>query len=207
MADEVLGNVFAELRKRGDFGGFSEERMQLVLEVMGDKVDYALKDSLKMAGQLEDFSDSKVIQILLNGRTFKYTFGGGRFHMLPQSYNFSHGLCLNNLLQVWLIGHQRYQVPPFGYINWEVEVSRLVRGSKVIGDMKYLMVSVKRAEEASVLESTSRSILPDLLYFLVLENKVFLPYFYFFIVYENNFLFSSFYYFYLKYKHGLLQTL
>ena len=32
--------------------------------------------------------------------TFKYHFWGGRFHMLPQSYKISHGLCLNNLLQV-----------------------------------------------------------------------------------------------------------
>ena len=31
--------------------------------------------------------------------------------MLPQSYKISHGLCLNNLLQVLLIGNQRYKVP------------------------------------------------------------------------------------------------
>ena len=63
--------------------------------------------------------------------------------MLPQSYTFSRGLCLNNFLQVWLIGNQRYQIPPFRYINWADEVSILVRGSKVLGDMKYLMRSVK----------------------------------------------------------------
>ena len=33
-------------------------------------------------------------------KSFKYHFGGGRFHMLPQSCKTSHGLCLNNLLQV-----------------------------------------------------------------------------------------------------------
>ena len=38
--------------------------------------------------------------------------------MLPQSYEFSHGLCLNNLLQFLLIDNQRYQVPLFKYINW-----------------------------------------------------------------------------------------
>ena len=47
-----------------------------------------------------------------------------------------------------LIGNQRYQVPPFRYINCDDEVSLLVRGSKVLGDMKYLMRSVKRAAEA-----------------------------------------------------------
>ena len=68
--------------------------------------------------------------------------------MLPQSCKFSHGLCLNNFLRVWLIGNQRYQISPFRYINWDDEVSRLVRGRKVLGNMKYLMRSVKRAAEA-----------------------------------------------------------
>ena len=47
MADEVSGNIVAELRKRGTFGGFSEERMQLVLEGMWDKVEYDLNDAQK----------------------------------------------------------------------------------------------------------------------------------------------------------------
>ena len=58
--------------------------------------------------------------------------------MLPQSYKFSYGICLNNFLQVWLIGNQRYRVPPFRYINRDDDVSPLVRGRKVLGDMKYL---------------------------------------------------------------------
>ena len=70
--------------------------------------------------------------------------------MLPQSYKFSHGLCLNNFLQVLLIGNQRYQVTPFRYINWTDQVSRLIRGRRVLQDMKYLMRSVKRSEEAVV---------------------------------------------------------
>ena len=68
--------------------------------------------------------------------------------MLPQSYKFSHGLCLNNLLHVWLIGNQRDQVPPFRYTNRSDRVSHLVIGRKVLGDMKYLMRSFKRAAEA-----------------------------------------------------------
>ena len=68
--------------------------------------------------------------------------------MLHPSYKFSHGLCLNNFFQVLLIGNQRYQVPLFRYINWSDEVYHLVRGRKVLGDMKYLMRSVKRAAEA-----------------------------------------------------------
>ena len=68
--------------------------------------------------------------------------------MLPQSYKFSHGLCLNNLLKYLLIGNQRYQVPPFIYINRVDKVYHLGRGSKVLGDMKYLMRSVKLAAGA-----------------------------------------------------------
>ena len=55
---------------------------------------------------------------------------------------------LNNFLQVLLIGNQRDQVPTFRHINLDDEVSHLVRARKVLGDMKYLMRSVKRAAEA-----------------------------------------------------------
>ena len=34
MKDEVLGNIIAELRKRGTFGGFVAKRIQSVLEVI-----------------------------------------------------------------------------------------------------------------------------------------------------------------------------
>ena len=129
MKDEVLGNIVAELRKRGNFGNFSEEMMQSVPKIMWNKVEYALKDSRKMACQLEECSDSKGVKSGLNGRTFKYDFGGDRFHMLPKSYNFSHGLCLNKFLQVLLIGNERGQANPFRYINWDDEVSNLVRRS------------------------------------------------------------------------------
>ena len=71
--------------------------------------------------------------------------------MLPQSYKFSHGLCLNNFLQVWLIGNQRDQFTPFRYINQDYELSHLVIGIKLLGGMKYLMKSVKRAVEAVVI--------------------------------------------------------
>ena len=53
--------------------------------------------------------------------------------MLPQSYKFSHGLCLNNSFRFLLIGNQRYQGPPFIYINWVDKVSCLVRGGKSRG--------------------------------------------------------------------------
>ena len=88
------------------------------------------------------------MQSVLNGRNFRYHFGVGRFHILPKSYKISHSLCLNNFLQVWLIGSQSYQVPPFRYINWDDETYHLVRGRKVIGMMKYSMRSVKWAAEA-----------------------------------------------------------
>ena len=91
--------------------------MHSLLEGVCNKVDYDLKDSLKAVGRLEECYDSKGIKIVLNGSTFKYNFWVVRFHMIPQSYNFCHGLCLNRLLQVWLIGSQRYQVPKFRYIN------------------------------------------------------------------------------------------
>ena len=62
--------------------------------------------------------------------------------MLPQSYEFSHSLCLDKFPQVWFICNQRDQIPPFRYINRADEVSHLVRGSKFLGDVKYLMRSV-----------------------------------------------------------------
>ena len=37
MADELSGNIIGELRKRGTFGSFSEERTQSVLEGMWNK--------------------------------------------------------------------------------------------------------------------------------------------------------------------------
>ena len=45
--DDVPGNTVAELRKRGIFGGFSKDRMQLVLERVWNKVKHDLKDSQK----------------------------------------------------------------------------------------------------------------------------------------------------------------
>ena len=48
--------------------------MQSFPERMWNKVEYDLKDSQKLPGQLEEFSDSKVIQGVLNGKTFKYNF-------------------------------------------------------------------------------------------------------------------------------------
>ena len=132
MADEALGNIVSELRKRGKFGGFSEEMMQFFLEIMWNKVEYALKASQRLAVKLEGCSDSKGMKMVLNGRTFKYHFWGGKFHMIPQSYKFSHSLCLNHFLQFWFIGNQRYQVSPFIYINWDDEVYHLVREMKLL---------------------------------------------------------------------------
>ena len=68
--------------------------------------------------------------------------------MFPQSYKFYRGLCLNNLLQVWLIFNQRDQVRMFRHINQYNGVSRLVKGCKFLGDMKHLMIPVKRSVEA-----------------------------------------------------------
>ena len=38
-------------------------------------------------------------------------------HLISHSYKFSHSLCLNSLLHVWLRGNKRYQVTLFRYIN------------------------------------------------------------------------------------------
>ena len=67
--------------------------------------------------------------------------------MIPHSYTFSHGLCLNNILQVLLICNQRDQVPPFRYMNQADKVSHLVIVMKVLGDMKYLMRSFQKAAD------------------------------------------------------------
>ena len=52
MADEISGNIVADLRKRVTFGGFSEEMMQLFLERMWKKLEYYFKDLKKASGQL-----------------------------------------------------------------------------------------------------------------------------------------------------------
>ena len=49
MVDELSGNIIAELRTSGTFGGFIEESMQLLLEGMRNKAEYAFKDSKKPA--------------------------------------------------------------------------------------------------------------------------------------------------------------
>ena len=75
MVDELSGNIIEELRKSGAFGGFIEERMQLLLERMWDKLEYTLKDSKKSAVQLEECSYSKVMQSVFTGRTLNTIFG------------------------------------------------------------------------------------------------------------------------------------
>ena len=67
--------------------------------------------------------------------------------MIPQSYKISHGIWLNNFLQVWLMGNQIDQPPLFRYIYWADEVSHIFRRRKVPENMKYLMRSFKRASE------------------------------------------------------------
>ena len=42
IVDEGLVNIVVELRKRGIFGGFDEDRMQSLPEGMYNKVEYAL---------------------------------------------------------------------------------------------------------------------------------------------------------------------
>ena len=87
------------------------------------------------------------MQSVLNGRTLKYHFGVGRFYIFPRAYKISPGLCLNNFLQVLLIGNQIDQATLLRCMNWDNEMYRLVRRRKVLGDMKYLIMSVKRSAE------------------------------------------------------------
>ena len=50
MADELSGNIAAQLKNRVTFGGFSEERIHLLLEGMWNKLEYALYYLLKASG-------------------------------------------------------------------------------------------------------------------------------------------------------------
>ena len=92
IVDEVSRNIVSELSNRGIFCGFGEEMMQSLIEGICNKLEYTLNYSLQSAGQLEEFYNSKVMKSVLNGRTFKYNFGGGRFHILLQSHKISHVL-------------------------------------------------------------------------------------------------------------------
>ena len=67
--------------------------------------------------------------------------------MLPQFYKFSHGLCLNNFLQVCLNCNQRYQVFLFRHVDWADGVYHFCERIKSDRDMKSLMSSVKQAAE------------------------------------------------------------
>ena len=88
MADEVSGNFISKLSNRETFGGFSEDRMQLLLEGEWNKVEYGLMNSEKVTGQLEEFYDSKGIQTVFNGRTFEYHFVEICFICFPSTINF-----------------------------------------------------------------------------------------------------------------------
>ena len=57
MAHEVLGDFVAELRNRGKIGSFSAKRMQSLLEVMCNKVEFDLKNLLKATSRLEESPD------------------------------------------------------------------------------------------------------------------------------------------------------
>ena len=88
------------------------------------------------------------MQGVMNVWIIKYHFWGGRFHILPRYYKTSPGRFLNNFHQVWLISNQRDHVTLFRYVNWDDDVSHLVRGRRLLGNMKYLMRSVKQESEA-----------------------------------------------------------
>ena len=121
--------------------------MQPMIEGMWNKTEYDLKDSRKIAGQLEECSNSKLMKSVLNGRTFKYHLGGDRFNMISESYTFSHGICLNSFLQFLLIGIQKDQAHPFRYTNQEGEVYHLLRRMKLLESTKYLIRSLKLAAQ------------------------------------------------------------
>ena len=70
LVDGILGNIIEKLRKRGTFGGFSKERLQSLLGGICNNVGYTLKYSQNLAGQLEECSDSTVMQSVWNGSTF-----------------------------------------------------------------------------------------------------------------------------------------
>ena len=108
MVDDVLGILLHSWGREEHLAVLVRRWFIRCLKTMWNKAEYVLKDSQKAAGQLEECYDPKGMQSLLNGRNFKYHFLGRWFHILPQSYKFYHGLCLNNLLQVLFIVNQRY---------------------------------------------------------------------------------------------------
>ena len=64
--------IFEEERKIWKFG---DKRMQSLLEGMCNKAEYGLKDSRKAAGQLKEFSNSKVMLNVLNRSNSLYQYG------------------------------------------------------------------------------------------------------------------------------------
>ena len=127
MVDQLLGHIITYLRRRGTFGGSGKEMRQLLFCRNVEYGRVCFEGFMKSGRSIQRLFWLKGMKTVLNGRTFKYQFGEDRFHMLPQSYKVSHGLCLNSFPQVWLISNQRYHVPLFRYINQSDEVSHLVR--------------------------------------------------------------------------------
>ena len=83
-----------------------------------------MKNSLKHACQLKKFYYSKLMKNVLNGRTLKYHFWGGKFHMFPEPYQFSHGLCLNFF---------------FKFFSYVIKDIRLPHSDILIGMMKCIL--------------------------------------------------------------------
>ena len=52
MEDEESGNIVADLSKSVTFDGYSEERMQSLIEGVCNHVEYALKGSQYTSGRL-----------------------------------------------------------------------------------------------------------------------------------------------------------
>ena len=62
--------------------------MQSVIEGMWNKVEHALKNSRKMAGKLEECSDSKVMKSVFNGMTSNIILEEVGFICFPSPMNF-----------------------------------------------------------------------------------------------------------------------
>ena len=141
VTQDVVDNIIQELNDRGTFGGFSETRMQVLMNRMIQDVTNEITTVVERhipAGTTTPAAEN-------TARTnFNYSFLGGQMHMLPEGWVLPHGMNLRACFGLWFVGIKSVNVPPFCFIRRLSEFEHLVEGKKRYSEMKFLFRVVER---------------------------------------------------------------
>lgn len=153
LSGDVSSAIITEMDERGTFGGFNQNRMQTMLDGLMTEVRSEVRSARRNGGGgifgVNDVADGVADGgvMTLNGRRFRYHTWGEKFHMLPETWVFPHGMNMQVLMNLWFCGIESEGVPPFRFVKKGCEVHHIPRGTKVLSDMKYLMKHMQRAIE------------------------------------------------------------